>query len=34
MPTGRGITTIFNGVKILNVYAPSGSEKEHEREAF
>jgi exonuclease III len=24
MPTGRGITALFNGVKILNVYAPSG----------
>jgi exonuclease III len=27
MPTGRGRTALFNGVKILNVYAPSGSEK-------
>jgi exonuclease III len=33
MPTGRGITAFFNGVKILNLYAPSGSEK-NERKAF
>jgi hypothetical protein len=27
MPTGSGITALFNGVKILNAYAPYGSEK-------
>jgi exonuclease III len=31
MPTGRGIATLFNGVKILHVNAPSGSEKKNMR---
>jgi exonuclease III len=34
IPTGRGMSAHFNGVKILNVYAPSGSEKRHDREDF
>ena len=34
MPTGRGIAGLFNGVKILNLYATSGSEKRNEREKF
>jgi exonuclease III len=29
---GRGITSTFNDVKILNVYAPSVSERKCERE--
>jgi exonuclease III len=33
MPTGRGITVLFNGVKILKVYVLSGSNK-NDREAF
>jgi exonuclease III len=27
IPTGRGIPALFNGMKTLNVYAPSGPEK-------
>jgi exonuclease III len=34
MPTGRGIAGLFKGIKILNLYTPSGSEKRNEREKF
>ena len=34
IPTVRGISAHFNGIKIINIYAPSGSEKKHEREEF
>jgi exonuclease III len=34
VPNGRGITGTFNDVKILNVYAPSGSERKREGEEF
>ena len=33
-PTGRGISAYFNGIKIINIYAPSGSEKKGELEEF
>jgi endonuclease/exonuclease/phosphatase family metal-dependent hydrolase len=34
IPTGRGITAHFNGIKTINIYAPSGSKKKREREDF
>jgi exonuclease III len=33
-PTGRGISTLFYGIRIHNIYAPSGAEKRREREDF
>jgi hypothetical protein len=33
-PSGRGIAATLNGIWIVNIYAPSGSEKRREREAF
>jgi len=32
--TERGISAHFNGIRIINMYAPSGSEKKREREEF
>jgi len=32
--TGRGISAHFNGIRIINIYARSGSEKRREREEF
>jgi len=34
IPKGRGISAHFNGIRITNTYAPSGSEKKREREEF
>jgi hypothetical protein len=34
IPTGRGISALFNGIRIINIYAPSGSEKKREKEEF
>jgi len=34
LPTGRGISAHFNGIRIINIYAPSCSEKRREREEF
>ena len=34
IPTGRGISAHFNGIRIVSIYAPSGSEKRHERQEF
>jgi exonuclease III len=34
IPTRRGITAHFNGIKIINIYFPSGSEKKREKEDF
>jgi exonuclease III len=34
IPKGRDISATFNGIKISNIYAPSGSEKNREREEF
>jgi len=34
LPSGRGITGLFEGTWLINVYAPSGAEKRHERENF
>jgi exonuclease III len=34
LPTGRGITAYFEGIRIINIYAPSGAGKRREREAF
>jgi len=34
IPTGRGISEHFNGIRIIKIYAPSGSEKKREREGF
>jgi len=34
IPTGRGISAHFNGIEIINIYSPSGSEKKREREEF
>jgi len=33
-PTGRGISAHFNGIRIINIYAPPGSEKKREIEEF
>jgi exonuclease III len=34
IPSGRGITLHHNGIQIINIYAPSGTEKRNEREDF
>jgi exonuclease III len=34
IPTGRGISAQFNDIKIVNIYALSGSEKKRERDDF
>jgi exonuclease III len=34
LPSGRGIAVNFEGIKIINIYNPSGAEKRMEREAF
>jgi exonuclease III len=32
IPSGRGIAVNYNGIWIINIYAPSGTEKRNERE--
>jgi len=34
LPSGRGIAVSFQGVWLVNIYAPSGAEKRQEREDF
>jgi len=34
IPSGRGIAATLHGIRIVNIYAPSGSEKRREMEAF
>ena len=34
LPSDRGITADFGGVKLINIYAPSGTAKKREREQF
>jgi len=34
LPYGRGIAASFQGVRLVNIYAPSGVEKRQEREDF
>jgi exonuclease III len=34
LPSRRGIAPNYNGVWIINIYAPSGAEKKNERESF
>jgi exonuclease III len=34
IPSGRGIAAMFQGIRIINIYAPSGAEKRVERECF
>jgi exonuclease III len=34
LPSGRGIMATFNGIRIVNIYAPSGTSKRKERELF
>ena len=34
IPSGRGIAATLHGISIVNIYAPTGSEKKREREAF
>jgi exonuclease III len=34
LPSGRGITAKYNGIRLINLYATSGSEKQLERESF
>jgi exonuclease III len=34
LPSGRGIAAEFQGLWLVNVYAPSGAEKKQERETF
>jgi exonuclease III len=31
IPSGRGIAATLNGIRIINIYAPSESEKRRER---
>jgi len=32
--SGRGMTASFRGMLIVNIYAPSGAEKRHERKTY
>jgi len=32
--SGRGIAAMYNGIRLINVYAPSGAESKQEREWF
>ena len=34
IPSGRGIAATYNGIRIINLYAPSGAEKRNARESF
>jgi hypothetical protein len=34
LPSSRGITARYNGICLVNIYAPSGVEKRREREQF
>src|SRR5215510_6533193 len=34
IPSGRGMAATINGIRYINVYAPSGTEKKKEREDF
>jgi exonuclease III len=34
LPWGRTIAATLNGIRLVNIYAPSGSQKRREREAF
>ena len=34
LPSGKGIAVCYKGIRIINIYAPSGAEKRREREAF
>jgi hypothetical protein len=34
LPSGRGITARYNGISLINIYAPSGFERKQERESF
>jgi exonuclease III len=34
LPTGRGLAGTFQGICVMNVYAPSGAEKRKEKEQF
>jgi exonuclease III len=34
LPSGRGFAATFNGVSLMNIYAPSGAEKRREMEDF
>jgi hypothetical protein len=34
LPSGKGITAKYNGISVINIYAPSGAEKKQDREAF
>ena len=34
LPSGRGMTADFRGVKLINIYAPSGRAKKRERDQF
>jgi exonuclease III len=34
LPSGRAIAVCYEGIRIINIYAPSGLEKRREREAF
>lgn len=34
LPSGRGIAATCTGIRVINIYAPSGAEKRHDRENF
>ena len=34
LPSGRGITAMYNGTRLINIYAPSDAERKQEREWF
>jgi exonuclease III len=34
LPTGRATAAVFSGIRLINVYAPSGTTRRMERESF
>ena len=34
VPTGREMAAVFQNVRLVNIYAPSGAERRREREEF
>jgi exonuclease III len=34
LPTGRAIAAVYKGIQLVNIYAPSGTERRAEREHF
>jgi len=34
LPSGRAMATEFRGIRLINIYAPSGAARRQEREKF